>query len=76
MIPPVDKFNRAMGEFADANRIVIEFFGSSNSSRGCGFVKMSPQIRIVKGNNGLFLLLGTSLEKCEKVEKNEKTYFF
>lgn len=37
---------------------------------------MSPQIRIVKGNNGLFLLLGASLEKCEKVEKNEKTYFF
>lgn len=39
-------------------------------------MKMSPQIRIVKGNNGLFLLLGASLEKCEKVEKNEKTYFF
>ena len=37
---------------------------------------MSPQIRIVKGNNGLFLLLGASLEKCEKVEKTKRRIFF
>ena len=39
IIPPVDKFYRGPCCLADANRIVIELFGSSNSSRDRGLLE-------------------------------------
>ena len=39
IIPPVDKFHRVSYVLANANRIVIELFGSSNSSRDRGLLE-------------------------------------